>query len=177
MEKEQLSKEQIIEARRKELLELPEDPTFKLPEGMYAPFGYDCLIKEVPQEEMKTLAGIIMPGARKTIGASIGVVYAMGELCSKPIKLGDKIYFNPHEQLAIYHDGITYLQMNEGSILGRVTPKTYLNTYFPDENHKRREKRVAGMKNYQAHAAEKEGIENEKYEKVVKQRDKIQPKK
>ena len=171
---ENQTKEQLIEQRREELLNLPIDESFKLPEGMYAPFGYDCLVKECGQEEVKTLAGIIIStGNRRTIGASIGIVYAIGELCSKPIKLGDKIYFNPGEQLCIYHLGTAYLQMNEASILGRVTPGTYLNTYVPDSHHIRREKRVKGMQDYQKGAEEKGNIETEKHDHKVKVRDHI----
>ncbi len=148
-----------------EIAKLPTVQGFKIPEGMYIPFGYDVLVKEVTQEEIVTDTGIILStGTRRTVGASIGTIYAIGELCQKPLHLGMKIYFDPGVQLCVFHKGTPYLQMNEGLVLGAVTPATYLTPYVADSNAKRREKRNDGVA-----AADKR--DNDKLETSFEQRE------
>jgi co-chaperonin GroES (HSP10) len=168
-------RKQWRENRLRELSELPIDESYEELEGMFIPFGSDVLLKQIEQGQIKTKSGIIAAtAASKTIGASIGCVYAVGEMVQKPIYEGMRVYYEPGTQLRVYIDGEEFIQVNEHLVYGAATPKTYLTPYVADSHAKRREERRSGM--IAADKRDQEVLDKkfDQHEQEVKKRDKIQ---
>jgi len=135
------------EQRLKELANLKIDDDFNIPIGFYIPFGDGIILKEIVQGEIKTKSNIILGAATtRTIGASLGQIYSIGELVTLPIFEGMKVYYEPQTALRVYVNGIEYVQIAQHNIFGAVPPETHLQPYIASFIDKRREKRLAGAK-------------------------------
>jgi len=149
------------EQRLLNLKNLPIEPNFKIPEGLYIPFLDNVLIREVKQGEMKTKTGI--SGASQTIGASIGVIYAIGEGVTLPVSLGMRVYYEPTTKLRVIFEGEEFIQIGQYYVFGAVPPDNYLETKGAlTVNEKRRESRKSGLANANKRDDENILIENDK---------------
>jgi co-chaperonin GroES (HSP10) len=148
-------------ARIDELNKLPIEEGFEIPKGLFIPFGNHVLIKEVIQGEVKSKSGIITAtSASKTVGASVGVVYAIGEDVFLPIFEGMRVYYEPSTMLRVYCEGEEYVQIPSHLVFGAAPPSTYLQPYVADFIARRRESRLSGTKAVMKH-------DHEEFEKKV----------
>lgn|SRR3990167_52364 len=134
------------EQRLENLANLPEHPDFELISGLPIPIGDAILVKECPQTEYKTSAGIIIPGGDTLNHCKIGVVYAIGETCSIPVKLGDTVAFDQMCRFGIKHKDVGYISVASHMTYFIVPPSTYFEPHYKDFMELRREKRLAGAK-------------------------------
>lgn len=134
-------------ARMEELEALPIEEGFEIPKGLFIPFSSYILIKEIKQGEVKSKSGIITAvAASKTVGASVGVVYAIGEDVFLPIFEGMRVYYEPSTMLRVYCENEEYIQIPSHLVFGAAPPATYLQPYVADAIAKRRESRITGEK-------------------------------
>lgn len=161
--------------RLKELNNLPIEEDFEIPKGLFIPFGRDVLIKEIKQGEIKRNGIIVGIPTSKTVGASIGVIYAKGEDCFKPLYEGMRVYYEPQSMLRVYCNNDEYIQLPEDFVFGAAPPETYLQPYVADTVAKRRESRIAGEKKVRDRDSKQFEEKVGKREEVLKKQDKIRP--
>lgn len=118
------------------------DPDFKIPPGLYIPLGQRVLVKEVPQEEYKTNAGIIVNGAANLQNARLGIVYRIGESVTTPIMPGFKVAYDKFALSGIIHDGVQYTDLADYQIYSVVPPENYLAIQVPNTDELRRQDRI-----------------------------------
>lgn len=118
------------------------DKNLQVPEGLYIPYGQKLLIKECPQEEYRTAAGIVVPGSNSLQHAKIGVVYRVGEGVQGPIKIGMTVAFDKHVNFGVTHKGESYYSVEEFQVHAIVPPKNYLMPHVPDTEENRRSERI-----------------------------------
>jgi co-chaperonin GroES (HSP10) len=138
--------EEFKSRRLEELAKLPMHESYTPVDGLYIPLGIYLAIKEIDQSDYQTAGGVYIPGAKKLEQCKLGVVYAMGEECKTPIKLGDMVAFDKFCNFGINYKGVEYLRVRLDEIFFIVPPENYLDPHYADFFEKRRESRIAGEK-------------------------------
>lgn len=146
-------KEQILSE-----LENCYDKNFKVPEGLYIPYGQKTLILECPQDEFQTEGGIILSKSNHLQHAKIGVVYRVGEGVIGPLKIGMTVAFDKHVNFGITHGNKTYYSVEEFQIHAIVPPKNYLMPHVADTEENRRSERIDRTKRIVKDSNEKADI-------------------
>ena len=146
--------EAFRDIRLAELNAMPPHPKYAPVEGLFIPIG-DCVtVKEIPQSEYKTQAGIIIPDTTRLEHCKLGIVMNRGDQCQLPVKEGDVIAFETMVIFGVTHKGQNYLRVNSYQVYFVLPPENYLEPHYADHHEKRREKRIAGTKAVMKHDAE-----------------------
>lgn len=100
-----------------EIQSLPNDPDYQEVLNMPIPLGKSVLIKKVKQEIVQ-LGGIIIPDAQaeNSQQPKVGLVQAIGPLCTKGLKVGLRVYHNHFANLEVRINGVDYLMMDENDV-------------------------------------------------------------
>jgi co-chaperonin GroES (HSP10) len=159
-----------------ELAKIPIVDGFEMPPGLPIPYGSYIVGRILPQEEQKTISGIILTGG-ETLKTFIVLVYGVGESVNYPFKVGTKVLTSKQVTYGFVWEGKEYSVIPEHEIYCTLPPKTYIYPYIKDSNHKRRENRIAGVKAADDRDYNKFEERMEKEEERIKKRDKITPEK
>ena len=152
--------EEFRDTRLAELKAMPPHPKYAPVEGLFIPIG-DCItVKEIPQSEYKTNAGIIIPDTTRLEHCKLGIVMNRGEMCQLPVKEGDVVAFETMVIFGVTHKGQNYLRVNSYQVYFVLPPENYLEPHSVTFIERRRESRIAGEKAVTKH-------ENEAFEKKV----------
>lgn len=140
------SYEEFKSRRLAELANLPPHESYSPVEGLYIPLGMYMAVKEIEQEEYQTKAGVWIPGAKQLEECRLGVVYAIGDACDTPIKVGDLIAFDKGCMYGVTYKGVQYLRVGLHEAFFIVPPGNYIDPHYADFFEKRRESRIQGEK-------------------------------
>lgn len=87
-------------------------------------FGARCIVKEIRQDEEKSLSGIIIPGKAKeptymgyVVAVGDGALLDNGTKVPMQVKVGDKIVYTTFSGSPINVDGEQFIVLNERDIL------------------------------------------------------------
>ncbi|MGQ9547119.1 MAG: co-chaperone GroES [Roseiflexus sp.] len=83
------------------------------------PLGARVLLKPVEQED-RTSSGIYLPDTAKE-KPQLGVVIAVGDDESIKVQVNDRVFFAKYSGTEITYKGDTFLLMDVGDVLARVT--------------------------------------------------------
>lgn len=162
--------EEFKSRRLEELAKMPPHPKYEPVPGLALPVGDALTVKEVPQSEYKTDAGLIIPGTTRLEHCKLGIVMVKGEMCNVPVKEGDLVAFDPSISIGISHKNVDYLKVPGYHVHFILPPDNYLEPHYADFFEKRRESRISGAK-----VAEKR--DNNKLEQKFEDRDSVNKKK
>ena len=133
----------------KQLEELPIAEDFSVPDGLLIPFANKVLVRKVHQASIKTAGGIMLAQSADTSRSTHGVIYAIGcgvDLEQYPVKLGMKVEFTIGLDEDTFHEGESYLCVDQFHIKGAVPDGNYKHPYFPTNLEKRRQVNIDNTK-------------------------------
>ena len=133
----------------KELELLPIAKDFVVPDGLLIPFANRVLVRKVFQASRKSAGGIIIPDSGDTKHSTHGIIYAIGcgvDLEQYPVKLGMKVEFTIGLDEDTFHEGESYLCIDQFHIKGAVPDGNYKHPYFPTNKEKRRQMNIDNTK-------------------------------
>jgi len=131
------------EQKLKELAELPIPEDFMIPDGLILPFNQKVLVKKIPQKSQMRKSGImLLSGEDQLKHSTLGLVMAIGptvDLEGCPIKLGMTIEFSIGLEEDTWHEGESYLCIDQFHIKGAVPDGNYKHPHYPTNRELRRE--------------------------------------
>lgn len=140
-----IEQEKLIER----IKSLPLDPEYKHNPNVPIPLGKGVLVKKIEKKVTTiTTAGIMLTAADNTPEPHMGIIQAVGPLCSEYLRVGLRCYYNFFIDSSFYLDGVHYAKMDENDVYYLIPPQTALFEGVKPEAHVRREKKHADQDSY-----------------------------
>lgn len=151
---------------------MPLDPEYKPVQNLPIPLGKGVLVKPIQQTPTsQTESGIILMGGENSHPPHLGIVYAIGPLCSEYVRVGLRVYFNFFVDSSFYIDGVHYAKMDEHDVYYIVPPKAIVFDGVKSDKEVRQEKKLPKQQAYLNEMYRKE--QNEKDAKMDSTKGKI----
>lgn len=155
---------------------LPVDPEYKFDPNVPIPLGRGVLVKKIESQiQTVTEAGLLLTKTEATPDPHLGIIQAVGPLCSEYIRPGLRCYYNYYVDSSFYVSGKHYAKMEENDVYYLVPPNVALFESPKSDTQKRLEKKHADQDSYliRKHKHDQEEKDNKEWEK--KKAGKIKP--
>ena len=159
-----MKKDQPIKTRAEEIADriksMPLDPEYKEVKDIPIPLGRGVLVKKINQSNITTEGGIIILEGENTTPPHLGIIQAVGPLCSEHLKVGLRCYYNFYVDSSFYIGGVHYAKMDEVDVFYIVPPSSLVMEAPKTDKQVRTGKKVVAQS-----AANKRIFEHEQNEK------------
>lgn len=139
---------------------MPIDPEYVAEPNIPIPLGRGVLVKKINQSNITTQSGLIVIGGENTTPPHLGIIQAVGPMCSEYLRVGLRCYYNFYVDSSFYIGGVDYAKMDEGDVYYIVPPKALVMEAPKTEKQVR-----VGKKLQNQSAANKRIFEHEQNEK------------
>jgi len=140
---------------------LPLDPEYKYDPNAPIPLGKGVLVKKIESNiQTITEAGILLAKGENTQEPPMGIIQAIGPLCSEFVRPGLRCYFNNFVDSSFYRKGVHYMKMDESDVYYLIPPDTAIFESPKDASQVRREKKQGDQSSYvlRKHAHDQEEL-------------------
>lgn len=123
---------------------LPVDPEYKYEPNVPIPLGKGVLVKKIEKHvQTITTGGILLAQGENTPEPHMGIIQAVGPLCSEFVRPGLRCYYNFFVDSSFYVGGKHYAKMDEHDVYYLIPPDTAV-FEAPDPAHVVRRKKKQG---------------------------------
>lgn len=138
-------KEKLIER----IKSLPIDPEYKYEANVPIPLGKGVLVKKIESHvQTITTGGILLAKGDNTPDPHMGIIQAVGPLCSEFLRPGIRCYYNFYVDSSFYIGGKHYAKMDESDVYYLIPPDTAVFETPKQESQVRREKKHKDSDSY-----------------------------
>lgn len=102
---------------------MPIDPEYREVADIPIPLGRGVLVKKISQSNITTEGGIIILEGENTTPPHLGIIQAVGPLCSEYLRVGLRCYYNFYVDSSFLLGGVHYAKMDENDVYYIVPPK------------------------------------------------------